>query len=134
MTSEVFLSLVSSLKQFRAKSSFSTWLYTIIKRKVADYYRQRANKGKLDELLPESQESSANSAASEEERIMVRETLRRLPERYREVLFLRFVEDLPFKEIATTLNLSLDAAKSLYRRAIIAARHELEIGKTGEIE
>jgi RNA polymerase sigma-70 factor (ECF subfamily) len=89
LTSEVFLSLVSSLKQFRAKSAFSTWLHTIIKRKVADYYRSRANKGEVDELSPERLESPANNVASEEERIMVREMLRQLPEHYCEVLLLR---------------------------------------------
>jgi RNA polymerase sigma-70 factor (ECF subfamily) len=55
----------------------------------------------------------------------VRQALLRLPERYREVLLLRFAEGLPFQEVAQVLELSLEATKSLYRRAVAAAHKEL---------
>ena len=41
------------------------------------------------------------------------------------MLLLRFNEGLPFKEIAQAMDLSLEATKSLYRRAIAAAHQEL---------
>ena len=56
----------------------------------------------------------------------MRIALQRLPEHYQEVLFLRFAEGLPFEQIAGTLDISLEAAKSLYRRAIAAVAEEMQ--------
>jgi DNA-directed RNA polymerase specialized sigma24 family protein len=45
-----------------------------------------------------------------------------LPDHYQEILLLRFAEGLKFREIARTMGQSLEATKSLYRRAMDALR------------
>jgi DNA-directed RNA polymerase specialized sigma24 family protein len=45
-----------------------------------------------------------------------------LPERYARVLWLRFWGGLSFAEVGVAMGCSLEAAKSVYRRAINAAR------------
>jgi RNA polymerase sigma-70 factor (ECF subfamily) len=127
LTQEVFLAAVRSLSSFERDSAFSTWLHAIINHKVSDYYR-RTEKRKDKERLFYDQEVRLTSSSPwprAEDRALVRQILLRLPEQYREVLLLRFAEGLPFKEIAQDMDLSLEATKSLYRRAITAARKEL---------
>jgi RNA polymerase sigma-70 factor (ECF subfamily) len=127
MTQEVFLAVVRSLDSFERDSAFSTWLYALVNHKVSDYYRRRRKHDGLKHAI-DSQEArvlSRDPWPSEEDRTLVKQVLVCLPERYQEVLLLRFAEGLSFKEVAQVLDLSLEATKSLYRRAIAAAHQEL---------
>jgi RNA polymerase sigma factor (sigma-70 family) len=58
-------------------------------------------------------------------RLDVARALTALPERYRQIILLRDLEELTIKEIARRLALSVEAAKSLLRRARAAARQHL---------
>ncbi len=42
VTQEVFIAVIRSLHRFEQRSRFSTWLYTIVNRQIADFYRQRS--------------------------------------------------------------------------------------------
>ena len=127
VTQEVFLAVVRSLDRFEGRSAFSTWLYAIINHKVSDYYRRRGKREDMERSFYEQEARllSRDPQPSAEDRMLVRQILLRLPERHRDVLLLRFAEGLPFKEVAQAMNLSLEATKSLYRRAITSARKEL---------
>jgi RNA polymerase sigma-70 factor (ECF subfamily) len=70
--------------------------------------------------------TEGNAPKMLEERANIQNALGKLPENYREVLLLRFAEDLQFNEIAELTNQNLEATKSLYRRAISALRNLLE--------
>jgi RNA polymerase sigma-70 factor (ECF subfamily) len=132
VTQEIFITMLKSLKSFKGAAQFSTWLRTLTNRRVADYYRRRnpadSNQaldfGELE--LNEIPDSGENSGGVLDERIMVRRALAAMPEQYREVLLLRFAEDLQFNEIAQIQGRSLEATKSLFRRAIADLRHTLE--------
>ena len=52
--------------------------------------------------------------------------LAHVPERQRAALVLRFYEDLPYDEIATTLGCRLGTAKSLVHRGLTALRKEID--------
>jgi RNA polymerase sigma-70 factor (ECF subfamily) len=126
LTQEVFLAVVRSLGSFRGDSAFSTWLSGITKHKVSDYHRRKAKHGDTERsLLEEDCLPARDLLPTVQDRMLVRQILLSLPEQYREVLLLRFAEGLSFKEIAQLLNLSLEATKSLYRRAIAAAHKDL---------
>jgi DNA-directed RNA polymerase specialized sigma24 family protein len=51
---------------------------------------------------------------------MLQQGMEELPENYQEIILLRFADGLTFAEIADSRGQSLEAAKSLYRRAIQA--------------
>ena len=57
---------------------------------------------------------------------MLRSALAELPEAYREIILLRFAEGLQFNEIAISIGKSLDAAKSLFRRAVAELKEQME--------
>mgnify|MGYP000490780754 CR=1 FL=1 len=132
VTQEVFIAVVRGLRHYRGRSSFRTWLAAVTRHKVVDYYRRR---GRRPESVPfDSYGGSPTSSDEWEERALVRAALISLPDHYREILLLRFVEGLPFAEIASALHISLEATKSRYRRAIAAAAQEMGITarKTGD--
>jgi len=134
VTQEVFIAVMKSLSGFRFESRFSTWLRTLVNRQVADYYRKR----KLQEIYLEDVTGAETDRffmlgrkdheQGWDDLIIVRRALGKLPEHYQEVILLRFVEGLQFNEIADECGQSLEATKSLYRRAIAALSHEVIIG------
>lgn len=138
VTQEIFISAVRSLKSFKGNAKFSTWLRTLTKRRVADYYRRKKETDIYLEDLRENQEEifgvgSGNPGISSgtDDKIMLRRAIGKLPDHYQEIIIMRFAEGLQFGEIAETHGKTLDATKSMYRRAIAALRDELEGVKNG---
>lgn len=116
VTQEIFIATMRSLKGFRGESKFSTWLRTLTDRQVAEYYRRkRRPEARIDEQF-----RAPHNPQETDESITLRQALVKLPKRYREVLLLRFVEEMPFDEIALHLGHSREATKSLFRRAVSA--------------
>lgn len=128
VTQEVFIAMVQSLKSFRGESKFSTWLRVITNRQIANYYRK--NKRILNESDIEQQSNllTTKTMLSEHSinQIYLANGMQKLPEHYQEIILLRFADGLKFTQIAKQIDKTLDATKSLYRRAIEALRVTLE--------
>lgn len=128
VTQEIFIAAIRSLSSFRGDAKFATWLRTLTNHKVAEFYRKRTRKQE-PQLAPLSDaiaQVTGSTSKSMEERIYIQRALQQLPENYREIILLRFAEDLQFNEIADLTNQNLEATKSLFRRAIAALRTHLE--------
>lgn len=132
VTQEIFIGVIRSLKSFKGDAQFSTWLRTLTNRRVADYYRSRnPAETELGTDISDADPSldglhvSANTGSIDDQ-IMLRRALRELPESYQDILMLRFVEGLQFNEIAEERGQSLEATKSLFRRAVAALRKQVE--------
>jgi RNA polymerase sigma factor (sigma-70 family) len=61
-----------------------------------------------------------------EDHIRLQLALQELPQKHREIILLRFAEGLQFNEIAEVMGQSLEAVKSLFRRAITGLCKRLE--------
>lgn len=106
------ISVVESISGYQGGSKFTTWVHTIVKRRVVDYLRrQRETTPITEDLAPAARMSSmiANRAT-------VRQTLDRLPEKYRAPVVLRDIEGQPYSEIAKHLGLSIGTVKSQVSR------------------
>jgi RNA polymerase sigma-70 factor (ECF subfamily) len=133
VTQEVFIAVMKSLKSFKGQAQFTTWLRTLTNRQIADYYRRRnaasqpvlAEAGNQDPIEVYSSRISTNMTALDDT-IFIRQALYKLPEKYQEILLLRFAEDLQFNEIAVLQKQSLEATKSLFRRAVATLQKQLE--------
>jgi RNA polymerase sigma-70 factor (ECF subfamily) len=88
--------------------------------------------GDLAERLAASGTSPSQHAVREERRIQVRAALGRLGERDREVLVLRYLEQMSLREIAAVSGISEGAVKSRHARALL--RLEALLGDLGEGE
>ena len=128
VTQEIFIAALKSLPSFRGDSQFATWLRTLTNHKVAEFYRKRTRKHepRLAPLSDAAAKVTGSTSQSLEERIYLQKALQNLPENYREVILLRFAEDMQFNEIAELMTQNLEATKSLFRRAITALRNQLE--------
>lgn len=128
VTQEIFIAMLKSLSSFRGDSQFRTWLRTLTNYKVAEFYRKRARKQEplLAPLSEASGRTDGSTSKSMEERIFIQHALQKLPKNYREIILLRFAEDMQFNEIAGLMNQNLEATKSLFRRAISALRKHLD--------
>ena len=137
VTQEIFIAVMKSLKSFRYEAQFSTWLRTLVNRQVADYYRRDAAHRMHIEIteLPEEGEAYQPGGTSlhlhsrlpnMDETLMLRCAIADLPDAYREIVLLRFAEGLQFSEIAVLLGKSLDATKSLFRRAVAELKEQME--------
>src|SRR3990172_5069190 len=125
LTSEVFLRMVRGLASYRNQGvPFRAWLFRIAANLVIDYYRQREKNSAV--LLPDDYESDDTDPfdrlVQSEDQMRLHLALRALPESYRDLLLLRFVENLPHTEIAKIMNKSADAL-----RAMRSAEHTSEL-------
>lgn len=133
VTQDIFIAMLRSLKGFRGDAQFKTWLRTLTNRAIADYYRHR-DMADFQQTPGWQDEDSDNqftvqglaNPVENDDQILVRQALGRLPTHYQEVILLRFAEDLPFLEIARQQRQSLEATKSLFRRAIAMLQKILE--------
>lgn len=128
VTQEIFIAALKSLSSFRGDAKFGTWLRTLTNHKVAEFYRRRTRKQepRLAPLSDAIGQVTGGTSQSMEERIYLQKALQNLPENYREILLLRFAEDMQFNEIAEMTDQNLEATKSLFRRAVTALRNHLE--------
>ncbi len=128
VTQEIFIAALNSIPSFRGDAKFSTWLRTLTNHKVAEFYRKRTRKQEppISPLSDASMHTIGNTSKTMEERVYLQRALQNLPENYKEIILLRFAEDMQFNEIAEMTNQNLEATKSLFRRAIAALRTHLE--------
>jgi RNA polymerase sigma-70 factor (ECF subfamily) len=128
---EIFIAVVRSLGGFEQRAQFNTWLYTIVNRQIADHYRRqyRVAKGEQDDITLDDLDRRAKRGTSEHERIdltaQVQRALSKLPQHYQDIIVMRFVDQYSFQEIAERRAQTLEAVKSLFRRALQAIRSEI---------
>lgn len=127
LTSEVFLRLLRSLTQQRPDSlQPQAWLYKIARNLAIDYYRKHQTHQpvaleenlSLNELVDTNVEHSLNNQ-------VLYKAVNTLPFDQREVIILRFVNNLPIAEAAHVMERSEDAIKGLQRRALMSLRQVL---------
>jgi len=123
---EAFLKAYRSLDKFRMDSSFSTWLYRIASNTCLDFLRRKGRERSQSlDSLQEGEErrvrelfaAQPEAPVSEEDADLLERVLARLPEDYRLILTLREIQGLDYKELAETLDCSLDAVKARLKRA-----------------
>ncbi|MBB5339942.1 RNA polymerase sigma factor [Tunturiibacter gelidoferens] len=122
--------------QYNGKARFDTWLFTIARNLVIDLSRKRVlasldemGEGKEDERPFEvamSGPSPLEQFQSRENCAEVGEVLLKLEPSYREVLVLRFYEELSLEEIATVTRAPLSTVKSRLYRGLAALKPEME--------
>ena len=135
---ETWVRVLERGHQYNAKNKFESWLFTIARNLVIDVSR-RKKMASLDDMGgPESEQSydppddRAQSAlqmlVSRENEQAVQLSLLKIPPYYREVLLLRFQEELPLEEIASVLATPVSTVKSRLYRGLEALKSALPGG------
>lgn len=131
VTQEIFIAVLKSLDGFRGQAKFSTWLWTITNRKIVDYYRSHKSrlteKDDYEEVVTRNSQISTDRIEDDQENLaVVQHALGTLPQNYQDILLMRFVDEMPFNEIALRNGQSLEATKSLFRRSVAALAKKME--------
>jgi RNA polymerase sigma-70 factor, ECF subfamily len=122
--------------QYNGKARFDTWLFTIARNLVIDLSRKRTM-ASLDEMSDPIDDGRPFEIATDspspleqmqvrEDRAEVAEVLLKLEANYREVLVLRFHEELSLEEIASVTRAPLSTVKSRLYRGLAALKPEIE--------
>ena len=129
VTERIFLAALRALPDFHDQgSTFRAWLFRIAHNTIANAHRSRARR--RTEPLPDDFQRAAPNAdpagqvALADELREIRLAVAQMPDDRRQVILLRFVDDLSTAEIAEVLDRSPGAVRVLLHRSLrdLAAR------------
>jgi RNA polymerase sigma-70 factor (ECF subfamily) len=143
---ETFVKAIMTIKQGRYTETgkFKAWITRIAHNLIIDYFRQERNENTLsnDEVDVDLFNNSKLCDKTIEDHIIHRQVLsdvkklvQYLPENQREVLEMRYYQDLSFKEIADITGVSINTALGRMRYAILnmrrmVAENQMELSLT----
>jgi len=131
---DAFLKVFKNLNKFRGDSSFTTWLYRIVtnlSRNKYHWHRRRGansnisisnNYGSGNELqtdmeIPDERLAPNKTIESRETRMKLTNAINKLPDKLKEVIVLRHIEDMSYAGIANLIKCELGTVKSRLARA-----------------
>ena len=136
LAQDAFVAAWKSIRCYDGKCRFFTWLCSILihlhksklrdKRPLAQVMGTNPDGPNFDELLNNLADGAgcpAEALALSERASLLRQCLARLPEKHREVVYLRFYVDESLEGIATTLDCSPGTVKSRLFHALEKLRH-----------
>lgn len=129
---DTFISAFDSLALYRGEASIYTWLVSIARHEVADFYRKRYARAIVEKTAPlfENMVSEVLSPefALEKKKIEKKffSTYRKLSRQYQDILSYRYELSMSVREIAARMEMSFKATESLLFRARLAFRAEYE--------
>ena len=127
VSQDFIFKLYRNAHKFQPQGRFKTYFYTVLNNLCLDTLRRMNRKSLPDfhsfenhllDAMPIREGVGAPDAEAElnEERRMVRESIAKLPDAQRQVIVLRELEQLKYREIAEVLGLSLNEVKVLIHR------------------
>lgn len=133
LTHEVFLRAWQKVPTFEAQGfPFGSWLYTIARHRVIDHYRTKKPNVNIDEqvIINESLFAVASSSAEQFDTGLdlsrIKTAMEQLTGEQREVITMRFVDDLTPAEISKILNKREGTIRIIQHRAITKLQKILE--------
>lgn len=136
LTARVFHRALRHIQNYKDRGvPFSAWLYRIAHNLVANWHRDQSRRKfiALEDFFPIELHGEAPEglAESREEKELLLEAIRDLPDDRQQLLILKFVERLSNAEIGEIMDRSEGAIKSLYHRTLVALREDL-MARTGD--
>ena len=135
---QTWLKVVEKIRSFDASRNFDAWLFTLARNLAIDHLR-RIRPQSLDEplahdapgdtaadRLPSGEPAPFDRVLAAERQRHIAEGMAELPLIYREVLALRFEEEMKIEEIAQVTSTPLSTVKTRLRRSLDQLRHSLE--------
>ena len=133
---ETWLRVLERGRQYRSRWKFEVWLFSIARHLAIDEFRRKKDASLQQLMDPEEgmgfEPAAGNPSAFElmlagEEGERVGRFLSRISSVYREVLVLRFQEELALEEIAMIVKVPLSTVKSRLYRGLEALRKLMEV-------
>ena len=145
LVQETFFAGLKSAKNFQGKSTERTWLVSILKRKVIDYYRKiNSKKGQaevrmsfydngenegnwIEEHVPQSWSSEVEKNIENDElKSQLDQCIDKLPEKYAMVFRMKTIQEFDTQEICKELNITSSNLWVIIHRARTQLRNCME--------
>lgn len=125
LAQETFLHAFRSFHRFRGDCQIFTWLAAIAKHTYYHYLRKHRLEIEKTVSLDYLAETYCSSRVGDPEREWmkknitqaVRQVIREIPPKYRDVVMLRIYGELPFAQVAKALDITESSAKVIFFRA-----------------
>lgn len=134
---EAFIRAYVNIQSFNMNLKFSTWIYRIatnlcidrIRKKKPDYYLDAEVSGAegltMYSSIPANTSLPEDDVESLELQELIQKEISKLPEKYRTVIVLRYIEELSLNEISEILDIPLGTVKTRIHRGREALRKQL---------
>lgn len=125
ITQDVFVDLFRNPGAFRGEASISTWLYRVAVNKSIDYLRKKERRNRWLGIGPSKDPDSSLPdfvhpgiiAENREKAVYLYRAMKKLPHHQQAAWVLNEMEQLPYREIAQVLKVSVSSVESLIFRA-----------------
>lgn len=123
LTQDIFLDFIDALRDFRFQSSLKTFLFSIARHKIIDQIRKKKIKNILFSHLPFFIVEGLRVVLMEDEidkkelKEKISKVIESLPNDYRLILRLKYIDGIKMKEISEKLKMNFKATESLLFRA-----------------
>lgn len=130
LTAQTFLRAWEAIERYQVRGApFVSWLLRIAHNLGVSYLRSKRDSSELHDGIVDTKERrdpewSYQQTAEEE---LVREAILRLREEQRQVIILRFIEDLDYKEVAEIIGKSVAAIRVIQHRALNSLRKQMKL-------
>lgn len=132
LVQQVFLQAWRAIGRYRHTASFAAWLFTIAHNAVRQFHRDRKRTEPLDLDVADEPAAGARwtdpeaTALTGHDRAAVRQAILRLRDEQRQVVIMRFVEELDCADVAAALGKSEGNIRVIQHRAMQELRRLLE--------
>ena len=128
LVQELWFSVTRSAASYEPTAKFKTWLFTMARNRVIDHVRTRKNHASIDaeneegesmfsDLAAESRLGPMRQVSSREQAKALLDAIEQLPADQREAFLLQAEGDMSVEEIAATIGVTFETAKSRLRYA-----------------
>ena len=129
LTSQTFIAAYEALQrsQYRDYEHFAAWLFGIARHKLTDHYRRNSARQPLDTVEALSTDhDSIGLLIQDEELNRLQALIQGLREDERDLIYLRYVAELSYAEMAELLDKKADAVKKSVYRLLARLKSEME--------
>jgi len=125
VSQDTWLTVYRDIRKLKEPHAFMVWLYRIARNKAISTLRGRKGEDPLHEgHVPVAESQDRGFSTDQADRIHV--CLNELPAQYREILVLRFMQQMTYEQIAGVEGLSLGTVKSRLHYAKEKLRQKME--------
>ena len=121
LCSNVFVKVYKNIDKYdSSKSSISTWIFTITRNTLIDYYRAKKIHVELDENIAIKDDD--DTIFTDENLEIMADALENLDDRLREIILLHYYKNESLRDIANKMGISYAYIKILHQKALIKLR------------
>jgi RNA polymerase sigma-70 factor (ECF subfamily) len=121
LVQDVFLRMLKYRHTYRDNANFMVWMFTVARNVRSDYFRKRSSSPESIEYHDDYIECNSGpdeNSGAEDEALLIRRALARLPGDTRELLVMSKFKNMRYRDIGTLLNCSEGAVKVRVFRAM----------------